>query len=228
MTRSVFALILGSAVVKMLHRPCNRVPSRFDGTLASLTCSLTCSSHANHPTGHPSAVPAWIWILPQSTKAQAMAAAVQRHRPSVQWWCPQLPPSPAAVMRLLLNDLTDWPLAAKGSQRQPKAAKGHCGVVAGWVLRGGSGASFALPGGTCQSSGSSGAGPGPAPWHADQLARRSTNIFFTPRFIDELQAMGSGRITAPAHTLTLIAQGDEVLDGREMTALCTGAQVRLL
>lgn len=42
--------------------------------------------------------------------------------------------------------------------------------------------------------------------------------------------MGSGRITAPAHTLTLtlIAQGDEVLDGREMTALCTGAQVRLL
>ena len=37
--------------------------------------------------------------------------------------------------------------------------------------------------------------------------------------------MGSGRITAPAHTLTLtlIAQGDEVLDGREMAALCTGA-----
>ena len=132
MTRSVFALILGLAVVKVLHRFCNRVPSRFDGTLAPLTCS----SHANHPTGHPSAVPAWIWILPQSTKAQAMAAAVQRHRPSVQWWCPQLPPSPAAVMRLLLNDLTDWPLAAKGSQRQPKAIVGsslggfHAAVLA--------------------------------------------------------------------------------------------------
>lgn len=218
MTRSVFALILGSAVVKVLHRPCNRVLPRFDGTLAPLTCS----SHANHPTGHPSAVPAWIWILPQSTKAQAMAAAVQRHRPSVQWWCPQLPP-PAAALRLLLNGLTDWPLAAKGSQR-PLWGRRWVGfmrrfwrvVCAGWrylsiqrFIRRGTwpGTLACRPAGTTQHK-----------------------HFFAPRFIDELQAMGSGRITAPAHTLTLtlIAQGDEVLDGREMAAFCTGAQVRLL
>ena len=33
---------------------------------------------------------------PQSHKAQAMAAYMGSHFPQVQWWCPQLPPSPAA------------------------------------------------------------------------------------------------------------------------------------
>ena len=64
----------------------------------------------------------------------------------------------------------------------------------------------------------------PTSWHD------AAQTFFERRFIDELQTIGSGQITAPAHTLTLtlIAQGDKVLDGREMAAFCTGARVRLL
>ena len=62
----------------------------------------------------------------------------------------------------------------------------------------------------------------PTSWHD------AAQTFFERRFIDELQTIGSGQITAPAHTLTLIAQGDKVLDGREMAAFCTGAQARLL
>ena len=104
---------------------------------------------------------------------------------------------------------------------------GHCGVVTGWVLRGGPGASFGRLGGACQPGGSSGAEPGPAPCHANPMARRSTNIFFEPCFIDELQALGSSRIAAPGHnTLVLIARDDEVLDWREMAAFCIEAQVR--
>ena len=128
---------------------------------------------------------------PQSAKAQAMAAAVQRHRPSVQWWCPQLPPSPAAAMRLLLDGLTDWPLAAKGSQL----------AIVGSLLGGFYAAVLArrLDGLVVLVN--------PAAHPARDLARHlvtqtqrhdaAQTFFFEPPFIDEFQALGSGRIAAP-------------------------------
>ena len=160
---------------------------------------------------------------PQSTKAQAMAAAVQRHRPSVQWWCPQLPPSPAAAMRLLLDGLTDWPLAAKGSQL----------AIVGSSLGGFYAAVLARRLGCLTVL------INPAAHPARDLARHlgtqtqwhdaAQTIFFQPCFIDELRDLGSGRIAAPGHnTLALIAQDDEVLDWREMATFCADAQVRLI
>src|SRR5690606_26038628 len=46
---------------------------------------------------------------PQSAKAQRVAARVAAQHPSVVWWCPQLPPSPAEAMRLLMSGTADWP-----------------------------------------------------------------------------------------------------------------------
>ena len=34
-----------------------------------------------------------------------MAAWMQAHRPDVQWWCPQLPPSPREAMDLLTDGM---------------------------------------------------------------------------------------------------------------------------
>ncbi len=48
---------------------------------------------------------------PKSAKAQIMAAWMQAHRPDVQWWCPQLPPSPEQALALVDERLESWPRA---------------------------------------------------------------------------------------------------------------------
>ena len=51
---------------------------------------------------------------PQSFKARRMAAWLAEHRPEVKWYCPQLPPSPAAAMREVLGHIAHWPHASTG------------------------------------------------------------------------------------------------------------------
>ena len=46
---------------------------------------------------------------PASFKARRMADWMQAHRPDVHWWCPQLPPSPAAAWALINRGIADWP-----------------------------------------------------------------------------------------------------------------------
>jgi predicted esterase YcpF (UPF0227 family) len=46
---------------------------------------------------------------PQSAKARAMAQRMAERHPEVQWWCPQLPPSPKEAMRLILQGTAGWP-----------------------------------------------------------------------------------------------------------------------
>lgn len=46
---------------------------------------------------------------PQSMKARMMAAAMQSQQPDVQWWCPQLPPSPKHAMEMLMEGIANWP-----------------------------------------------------------------------------------------------------------------------
>ena len=58
---------------------------------------------------------------PRSTKAQRMAhelAARRTRGHEVQYWCPQLPPSPAQAMREVMAGIADWPresMAVMGS-----------------------------------------------------------------------------------------------------------------
>jgi predicted esterase YcpF (UPF0227 family) len=51
---------------------------------------------------------------PKSFKARYMADWLQRHRPDVHWWCPQLPPSPRESMDLVFAEIGRWPAERMG------------------------------------------------------------------------------------------------------------------
>ena len=60
-------------------------------------------------------------------------------------------------------------------------------------------------------------------------------FFFEPRFVDELRALEADiarlapqRPATPERLFALIAQGDELLDWREMQAFAAGGRIRLL
>ena len=53
-------------------------------------------------------------------------------------------------------------------------------------------------------------------------------FFFRAEFVDQLRAMASGELPAPELIYALIAQGDEVLDWREMHARYKNCRLRVL
>lgn len=145
---------------------------------------------------------------PQSTKARQMAAWVAAHRPDLHWWCPQLPPSPQAALDLLLAGVADWP-AASSAVIGSSLGGFYATVLAerlGWpaVLIN----PAVNPARDLQKSIGEQTG-----WHDP-----AENFFFQPGFIDELRHMTPAALTRPERYLALIAQGDEVLDWRDMHA----------
>jgi predicted esterase YcpF (UPF0227 family) len=155
---------------------------------------------------------------PRSAKAQQVQAWVRERHPGVTWWCPQLPPSPAAAMKMLLQGIAPWP-------RQAMAVMGSSlgGFYATHVA---------------QAVGCKAVLLNPAVDPARDLARYigeqtswhepEGRFFFEPRFVDELRALESGPLAHPENFLAVIAKGDEVLDWREMTRRYAGARTRLL
>jgi predicted esterase YcpF (UPF0227 family) len=58
-------------------------------------------------------------------------------------------------------------------------------------------------------------------------------VYFSPTFVDELRELENSlpamnTVHDPHQHWAIVAQGDEVLDWREMQAFCAHAQVRLL
>lgn len=163
---------------------------------------------------------------PQSMKAQKVAARVRAQHPGVTWWCPQLPPSPAEAMALVLDRVRDWP-------RESMAVAGSSlgGFYARWLaLQTGCAKTVLL---------------NPAVFPARDLQKYigeqtvwhdpAERFFFEPLFVDQLraQAQDMARLGAllpatPASQFAIVAQGDEVLDWREMQTFCAGGQIRLL
>ncbi len=163
---------------------------------------------------------------PQSMKAQKVATRVRSQYPDVTWWCPQLPPSPAEAMRLVLGGIRDWP-------RESMAVAGSSlgGFYARWLaLQTGCSRTVLL---------------NPAVFPARDLQKYigeqtawhdpAERFFFEPAFVDQLRAqeqdiarLGVLQPTTPASQFAIVAQGDEVLDWREMQAFCAGGQIRLL
>ena len=155
---------------------------------------------------------------PQSFKAQRTGRAVAALDTPPHWWCPQLPPSPALAMTRVRQGIADWPrdrMAILGSSlggfyAAVLARQIGCPVVllnpavhpardlAGYI------------------------GEHPA-WHDP-----SQRLHFDAEFIGELQALEAmpARHTPP--TLAVVAQGDEVLDWREMVAAYGHDRVRLI
>ena len=145
---------------------------------------------------------------PQSAKARQMAAHVAQHHPQVRFWCPQLPPSPQAAMAMVAQGVAAWPgsaMAVIGSSLG--------GFYASWVA---------------QHKGCPSVLLNPAVHPARDLERYigeqtvwhdpSEHFYFRPEYIDELRALDTSGHAPAAPELAIIAQGDEVLDWREMAA----------
>lgn len=155
---------------------------------------------------------------PQSAKAQLVARRVAGRHPQLAWWCPQLPPSPRAAMRLVLDGIADWPQATMavigsslgGFYATHVAARTGCRAV---LLN-------------------------PAVHPARDLARHigdqtawhdpAEHFYFQPAFIDELKALEVGPLADPQRLMAVIAQGDELLDWREMRARYPGSVLRVV
>jgi predicted esterase YcpF (UPF0227 family) len=159
---------------------------------------------------------------PQSMKAQKMAAAVAQRHPAVHWWCPQLPPSPEAALRGVMDNIAGWPLEA-GFENLAVVGSSLGGFYATAVA---------------ERTGCKAVLLNPAVEPARDLARyigeqtawhnADEHFFFEPRFVDELNAQHAGPLKAPQNYLAVIAKGDEVLDWREMAGRYAGANLRIL
>ena len=159
---------------------------------------------------------------PQSTKSRLMHAAVSARWPEVQWWCPQLPPSPREAMALVRSGTAHWPAEGMAVVGSSLGGFYACCVAAERGCR-----AVLL---------------NPAVHPARDLARHlgeqvawhdaSQRFTFTDTHVRELEKLEHDSCDAlrspePAH-LGVIAKGDEVLDWREMTSRFPHARLRLL
>ncbi|MDP2163113.1 MAG: YqiA/YcfP family alpha/beta fold hydrolase [Hydrogenophaga sp.] len=182
------------------------------------TCSPLPTTHLLYLHGFRSS--------PQSMKAQKVAARVAAQHPGVVWWCPQLPPSPKEAMALVMEGVRDWP-------RESMAVAGSSlgGFYARWLaMQTGCAKALLL---------------NPAVFPARDLLKYvgeqtrwndpREHFVFQPGYVDELRTLESdiARLAAlqaatPERQWAIVAQGDEVLDWREMLAFCAGGAVHLL
>ncbi|MFC7411382.1 YqiA/YcfP family alpha/beta fold hydrolase [Hydrogenophaga atypica] len=155
---------------------------------------------------------------PQSAKARQMAERVAREHPGATWWCPQLPPSPAAAMALVMDGIRNWP-----HDRVAVVGSSLGGFYARW-LHAQLGYRVALLNPAIQ----------PARDLAKYIGEQTTwqnpeeRFFFEPGFVAELQAQQNAIALPLRDAFALIAMGDEVLNWREMVGGCVGAHIKLL
>lgn len=155
---------------------------------------------------------------PHSFKARRLQAWLAQHRPQVHWWCPQLPPSPAEALALVEEGTSGWPagrVAVVGSS----LGGFYATVLAqrhGWravVLNPAVDPARDL-----------------AAHIGEQTAYHDPQLRFEFRreHVEQLRAMRSGAPGVSRHTLAVIAQGDELLDWREMCARYEAVSVRIV
>lgn len=179
-------------------------------------------SESHHPSGHPATT--HVLYLhgfrssPQSSKAQQMQNHVRLHQPQVHLWCPALPASPQQALELMLQGTVQWPTTTTavigsslgGYYASAFAQQRHCPSV---LIN-------------------------PATHPARDLARYigeitlwhspQERLFFLPHYMDELRAMDASHLPPTGRELLIAAQGDEVLDWREMVARYPHAQQHLV
>ena len=155
---------------------------------------------------------------PKSTKARLVGARVAERHPAVTWWCPQLPPSPAAAMELALRGVADWP-------RDAMAVVGSSlgGFYATCVAEVNGCRAVLLNPAVHPARDLAGQVGEHAAWHDP-----AEHFRFERGFVDELRALEGGPVAHPENYFAVIAKGDEVLDWREMTARYPGAKIKLL
>jgi predicted esterase YcpF (UPF0227 family) len=159
---------------------------------------------------------------PASFKARRMADWIGAHRPDLHWWCPQLPPSPAASWALISQGIADWP-RAPGPQGMAVIGSSLGGFYATAVAEATGCPAVLLNPAVDPARDLAGQIGEQTPFHAPD-----ESFHFRAEYIAELQALAVATITRPERYAAVIAQGDEVLDWREMTARYPGATVKLL
>ncbi|MDR0225737.1 MAG: alpha/beta fold hydrolase [Burkholderiaceae bacterium] len=145
---------------------------------------------------------------PQSAKARRMAEHVATRHPHVRWWCPQLPPSPREAAALIADGIASWP-------RETMAVIGSSlgGYYASWVAQLARCRSVLI-------------NPAVNPardlekYIGEQTAWHDPGerFFFRREYIEELRMLDTRSMTPAAPEMLLAAEGDEVLDWREMSA----------
>lgn len=155
---------------------------------------------------------------PQSTKARLVRERVARCHSGVRLWCPQLPPSPQQAMQEIMRGIAGWPRATMAVMGSSLG-----GYYATWVAeQTGCRAVLLNPAVHAARDLATQVGVHPS-WHEPQAS-----FEFKASYVQELQELAVPAITRPQRYYTLIAQGDEVLDWREMRAHYPGANGRLL
>ena len=156
---------------------------------------------------------------PQSTKARQVAAWVAAHHPEVTWWCPQLDASPRRAMNAVFEGIADWPAA-------------HTGVIGSSL--GGYYATAVAERLGCRTvllnpavdparDLAAAVGRETTAWHSDEP------FVFRHEYVDELRALAPPpQLTRRQRYFAVIAEGDEVLSWREMSARFAGCRQRVL
>lgn len=166
---------------------------------------------------------------PRSAKAQRMADWVRQHQPALTWWCPQLPASPQAAADLIAQGLRDWPQAQMAVVGSSLGGFYATWVAARWACK------AVLLNPAVDPARDLAAHIG---WHP-QWHQPEEQVFFQAHYIDELRALYVGRgqglsvvptsgLADPTDVLAIVAQGDEVLEWREMVARYPQATLRLI
>jgi predicted esterase YcpF (UPF0227 family) len=154
---------------------------------------------------------------PQSTKARLTAAWVQRQRPEVHWWCPQLPPSPHEALQLVMHGVADWPAESTG------VIGSSLGGFYATALAERVGCRAVLLNPAVDPARDLQAHIGEtSAWHSDE------RFFFRAEFIAELRAIAPVTLSRLERYFAIIAKGDEVLSWEEMSARYRGATIKLL
>ncbi len=166
---------------------------------------------------------------PQSSKAKLMAEKVRlanRRNAGIEWFCPQLPASPAQAFELAWNWAAPKDEAAR---KRPLAVIGsslggfYAAALTERLLRAGMYVRCVLL--------------NPAPHPARDLAAHIGNqktwhnageFLFTQQHVDELKIIDGQIFTRPERYMAIIAKGDEVLKWREISKRFPAGTLHLL
>lgn len=158
---------------------------------------------------------------PQSFKARLLQRWLQENRVPVHWCCPQLPPSPREAMAEIERRTAHWP--AQGCAVVGSSLGGFYATA--WAERRGWPLVVLNPA----------VDPARdlAVYIGEQRAFHAPEqrFFFRPEYVDELRAIAAQvppTLSRPQRCLAILAQGDELLDWREMAARYAGAQQHVL
>lgn len=155
---------------------------------------------------------------PLSTKAQIMAKYIKDNHPHINWWCPQLPPSPKQACELISNhakQLVSSETAVIGSSLG--------GFYATWLAEQKACKAVLLnpaidPHSTLKT-------------HIGELSSwqdPSNKFEFTQSDVDELNSFYIDSLSKPEQYFVIIAKGDDVLDWRTSVDYFADANIKLL